>query len=354
MKSNPKISVIIPVYKVEPYLRQCLDSVVNQTYRNLEIILIDDGSPDNCGAICDAYAQKDSRITVIHKENRGLSAARNDGIARANGEWIAFVDSDDWCEVDYYEQLFLMMENQNVDVFCAGGNYSEYDSKTVIIHTFQNNALYCHRKEMDGLMMKVLVPNHGDLKSIGKAGLGSPWDKIYRTDFIKRYHLQFDPTARAWEDLFFNFQVFDKAQKVGGCPYIGYHYRMVATSITKGFNPQKPQINYDFVTKLYSYMEQGQPNAQIQQAIATRCFSLFRNAFQVDYFHPANTKSYREIAGEIKDMKTWPYYCSAIKSNNNQYLSTNQIIFKYLLRLPWIWPAKLAYQVKCILESRDS
>lgn len=108
---NAKISVIIPVYKVEPYLRQCLDSVVNQTYKNLEIILIDDGSPDNCGKICDEYAERDERIVVIHKKNEGLPAARNDGIAISTGYWITFVDSDDWCETDYYENIIKRIQD---------------------------------------------------------------------------------------------------------------------------------------------------------------------------------------------------------------------------------------------------
>ena len=93
---QPQISVIVPVYKVEAYLPQCLDSIAGQTYRDLEIIVIDDGSPDNCGTICDEYAARDQRFRVIHKKNAGLSAAWNDGIRAATGEWISFVDSDDW------------------------------------------------------------------------------------------------------------------------------------------------------------------------------------------------------------------------------------------------------------------
>ena len=124
-----KISVIIPVYKVEPYLRQCLDSVVGQTYNNLEIIIIDDGSPDNCGVICDEYAAKDDRIIVIHKENGGLSAARNDGLELATGEWVAFVDSDDWCELDYYEQLLRAKGDRMPDIFWAGGFTYEAGSR---------------------------------------------------------------------------------------------------------------------------------------------------------------------------------------------------------------------------------
>ena len=114
--SQALISVIIPVYKVEKYLDRCLESIVNQTYKNLEIILIDDGSPDNCPAICDEYAQKDSRIKVIHKANGGVSSARNKGIDVATGDYIGFVDSDDWIEPDMYETLIKNAEQYNSDI----------------------------------------------------------------------------------------------------------------------------------------------------------------------------------------------------------------------------------------------
>ena len=112
------ISVIVPVYNVEYYLKQCLDSIVNQTYRNLEIILVDDGSTDRSGDICDEYAQIDARIKVIHKENGGLSSARNAGldVCTSGGELIAFVDSDDWLELDMFEVLYTNLKEKNVDI----------------------------------------------------------------------------------------------------------------------------------------------------------------------------------------------------------------------------------------------
>lgn len=110
------ISIIIPVYKVEKYLAKCLDSVINQTYKNLEIILIDDGSPDNSGKICDEYAKKDNRIKVIHKENGGVSSARNAGISIAKGKYIGFVDSDDWLELNMYEKLMEYAKKDNSDI----------------------------------------------------------------------------------------------------------------------------------------------------------------------------------------------------------------------------------------------
>jgi len=105
-----KISVIVPVYKVEAFLDRCVQSIANQSYRNLEIILVDDGSPDNCPALCDAWSERDSRIKVVHKQNGGLSDARNAGMAIATGEFMGFVDSDDWIATDMYQHLYDLLE----------------------------------------------------------------------------------------------------------------------------------------------------------------------------------------------------------------------------------------------------
>lgn len=125
--SNPLISVIVPVYKAEPYLQRCVDSIRNQTYSNLEIILVDDGSPDRCGEMCDALAKEDKRIRVIHKENGGLSSARNAGLDIASGAYIGFVDSDDWIDLNMYQVLYDTMVQQNAQISCCAIAYSDGD-----------------------------------------------------------------------------------------------------------------------------------------------------------------------------------------------------------------------------------
>ena len=117
---SEKISVIVPIYKTEQFLSKCIDSIINQTYKNLEIILVDDGSPDNCPKICDEYAKRDNRIKVIHKENGGLSSARNAGIEIATGDFSAFVDSDDWIDSDMYESLVKLSDEYNADIAECG------------------------------------------------------------------------------------------------------------------------------------------------------------------------------------------------------------------------------------------
>ena len=116
MREKGLLSVIVPVYKVEPYLRRCIDSIRTQTYQNLQIILVDDGSPDNCGSICDEYTELDSRIIAVHQKNEGLSGARNNGMLFAKGEYVSFVDSDDWLHPKMYEVLVNMIETYQLDI----------------------------------------------------------------------------------------------------------------------------------------------------------------------------------------------------------------------------------------------
>ena len=116
MNEEKLLSVIVPVYKVEHYLHRCINSIRNQTYKNLQIILVDDGSPDNCGKICDEYAELDARIIVVHQKNRGLSGARNTGLRYAKGEYVAFVDSDDWISSDMYQTLVNLVELNDLDM----------------------------------------------------------------------------------------------------------------------------------------------------------------------------------------------------------------------------------------------
>lgn len=128
-KQEDLISVIVPVYKVEKYLHRCVDSIINQTYKNLEIILVDDGSPDNCPKICDEYAQKDQRIKVIHKKNAGISEARNAGLEIAQGEFVAFVDSDDYIDSTMYEKMLLLAQKEKNDLVLCGFKKVSEDGK---------------------------------------------------------------------------------------------------------------------------------------------------------------------------------------------------------------------------------
>ena len=323
-----KISIIIPVYKVEPYLRECLDSVVNQTYRNLEIILIDDGSPDNCGAICDAYKQRDSRVVVVHKENAGLCSARNDGIGMATGDWIAFVDSDDWCEQDYYQHLIDAIDSRKPDLFYAGGYFREEPAATEIVYNC-SESFWIEDKSQITERLKYIFPFSQFDNQRSKSSYGLPWDKLYRTDFLRKNKLLFDPTTHAYEDYQFNLLVLSHATVIGGCDFIGYHYRQVETSIGKGFSPNKPAVNYDYITKMYQLIDKYQPdNCLLHRAMELHTLDVILNACRCYYFHPTYSKSYRELSEEISKMKNMPLFHSAIWSNKNEELGFKKRILK--------------------------
>ena len=327
------ISVIIPVYNVEPYIRQCLDSIINQTYRDLEIILIDDGSPDNCGAICDEYAEKDERVTVFHKQNGGVNSARNLGIQKATGEWLAFVDSDDWCELDYYEKFINGIGNTCPDIIQAGGFIFEYpDAKCKCVYNFMKDYLVTDRKDIENLMMDI-------------TRIGMPWDKLYRKSFICENNLLFDTSCKSFDDHLFNFQVYDHAKIVAGSVFCGYHYRQIAMSITKGFNPKKGEQNYEAIEKLHNYIYQNKLSDALNAAVYTDAIVAVIITLNCYYFHPMNSQSYVEAAKEIKEMKKWPHYHDAIWSNNNKYLKFKQRILKYMLRLPFVWPIKFLHTI---------
>ena len=203
-----KISVVVPVYGVEPYLRRCLDSIVGQTYENLEILLVDDGSPDNCGAICDEYAAKDPRIVVIHQKNAGVSAARNAALETATGDWIGFADGDDWLEPDMYAYLIGLTEQYDADVVQCGFFFDESDQSEV---RFAPARAYMARRSGAGLSWK-------DWHQLSYAN----WNKIYRTSVLR--DLRFDPSYSFGEDLLFNVRVLQRTNRVCFGTYVGYHY----------------------------------------------------------------------------------------------------------------------------------
>lgn len=210
-----KISVIVPVYKVEAYLDKCISSIVNQTYNNLEIILVDDGSPDNCPALCDAWAEKDSRVKVIHKENGGLSDARNAGMAVATGELMGFVDSDDTIHPDMYRLLYENMVENDSDLSACGVEMVWEDGSPPS-HLTRSG---CRVMETEGAMRALLE----------ESWIKQPvWYKLYKTGRIR--DLSF-PVGKYHEDVFWTYQAVARARRVSAFDTVGYYYRQRCGSI---------------------------------------------------------------------------------------------------------------------------
>lgn len=194
---NKLISVIVPIYKVELYLEKCLESILNQTYTNLEIILVDDGSPDKCPDICDHYQKIDNRIKVIHKKNGGLSDARNSGLKIATGEFVSFIDSDDYIDINMYEKMMNYAEEFNLDIVECG-----------VKHVYKNGIL--DNDEID----KCICDSEEALKylMLGKKFHQIVCNKIYKTELIRDILFE---KGKIHEDEFWTYKIFMNAKRIG-------------------------------------------------------------------------------------------------------------------------------------------
>ena len=219
-----KITVIVPVYNVENYLNKCLDSLINQTYKNLEIIVINDGSTDNSGEICQEYAQKDNRITYVEQENGGLSDARNSGLERMTGSYVTFVDSDDWVEPDYVEVLHNKLIGYQADI--AIGNYYSYNEDEAMYYFHVNSESY-YEKLYDNIS---IFENLYDGKQMKSFSLISAWGKLYKAELFD--YIRFDK-GKLGEDGYINQKLYLLVQKVIYINQGLYAYRQRSGSITK-------------------------------------------------------------------------------------------------------------------------
>ena len=212
-----KITVIVPVYNVENYLEKCLDSLINQTYKNLEIIVINDGSTDNSGEICQEYAQKDNRIVYIEKENGGLSDARNVGLDKMTGSYVTFIDSDDWVELDYVEILYKKIIEYQADI--SVGNYYSYneDEETYYFHIYGDSY---YEKVYDNISIFENLYESQEMKSFA---LISAWGKLYKAKLFD--YLRFDK-GKLGEDGYFNQKMYLSVNKV----VLSYFLRTALTS----------------------------------------------------------------------------------------------------------------------------
>ena len=215
-KVNPLISIIIPVYKVELYLKQCVESILIQTYSNIEVILVDDGSPDSCPQICDEYARKDYRIKVIHKSNGGLSDARNVGLNIAVGQYVVFVDSDDWIENTMVEHLLFACKKYNVEMATCARYITDGHSTRAVAFNGPARA-YSAEEALNEILL-------------GKSMDVAAWDKIYVRNLFEEIRF---PVGENNEDIAVFYKLVDLAGRVAHTGTTEYFYRSRPGSITK-------------------------------------------------------------------------------------------------------------------------
>lgn len=314
---NPKISIIVPVYKVEPYIHKCIDSILNQTFKDFELILIDDGSPDNCGKICDEYALKDNRVLVIHKENGGLSSARNRGIDIAKGEYIGFVDSDDWIEPDMYEILYDICKLNDCDMAnCSSTIY--FPNKTVVNG---GHSLIIHNKEE---AMKTMLE--------GKLYDEVAWTKLIKKELLSNIRFK---EGIIYEDTDFTYRVIDKANKIGCIGKAKYNYmKREGSTMDKAVRDLRidAAIIYE---EMYEFFKIKYPSLSniVLLKLANSCMSILNMISKDDNFK-YNKEKYYKVAyilnkhyKRIFKIKEFPNTVKILLSATK----INPILYRYII-----------------------
>lgn len=311
----PKLSVVVPIYKVEAYLGQLIESLQAQTLKDLQIILVDDGSPDRSGEICDAYAQKDSRILVIHKANGGVGAARNDGLSAAEGEWLYFCDSDDFLETDALQKLVEAGEESGAEV--VYGDVAMLSGEKVQRMHFHEKAFATDdRKVLDQLVMTVfgrqycyLPPEGGPAASC----YGGPWNKIVRRSLLERENFRFDLTVKGiCDDLLYSVHLFAGAKKVAYVPTVIYNYRLLGNSITHTYKANLLEINDAIFAAWEAFMDRYGKDGCFRQAYHVFVIRRLKATLGMYFFSKKNPKSSKEQAAELKALLENEPYRSAV------------------------------------------
>lgn len=299
-EKNDVISVIVPIYKVEEFLDECIQSIVDQTYQNLQIILVDDGSPDRCGEMCEDWARKDKRIEVIHKKNGGLSDARNVGLAEATGEFIAFVDSDDWIEPQMYEVMMAALIAEEAELVACG--IVDFYSEREIEHSMPYK-VGTSKEFLKFIYKDTTFP----VSAVNKLYRKHCWDSL-------RF-----PKGKLCEDAFTTYLLVDQAKKIVQIPDILYHYRIRESSImTTRFRPARMDEEEAWRHN-YQYMQERHPE------IAKIAYDFYLQKVNI-LFHTIPLEQYSQFR------KEHDYLYHILCDNLKYVLFRSSLSWKYRLR----------------------
>lgn len=331
-----KVSVVVPIYKVEKYLGNCIESLIGQTLKDIEIILVDDGSPDGCPAICDKYAAKDERVKVIHKPNGGVSAARNDGLKKATGEYIIFCDSDDWMEQDAFEVLYEAATANNSDI-AIGDVYMVYeDSGNKYVKFYKDGFTTSDRSNITDLIKADIYRTYCPMPPLeGVAfGYGGPWNKLVRRELLIKNSIEFDLRVKGiFDDILYTAHILADAEKVTYVQKPVYYYRILNSSITRTFKPNVVEIN----TAIFNSWEEffaSQPNGDEYRSAFYACvLRRLEESIKLYFINDKNEKPKAELKKELSDLIKQEPYKSAVRKVDFSKISMKQKLLAILGRL---------------------
>lgn len=314
------ISIIVPVYKVENYLDRCVESLVNQTYKNLEIILVDDGSPDSCGKRCDLWAEQDKRIKVIHKKNGGLSDARNYGINNASGEFVAFVDSDDWIEPQMYETLYNAIIENDCDIASCGVRRVWENKKECMLTKLNGDHILNRIEAMEALMDSSYL-------------IMTVWNKLYKRQIVKD---ELFPVGKINEDEFWSWKIICKANRVISIEHPFYNYFQRNDGIMAQEACKYPMLVVDAKCQRHKYIQENMPSLKNKS-----CMDLIYTClFQAQLAQKSLSREQRKVC--LNDMK------EIVKQHRPEKVYISSMPLKQRLRFEQIYHL---FKITCYIQN---
>lgn len=315
------VSIVVSIYNVEKYLNRCVESLLDQTYQDYEIILIDDGSPDGCPAICDEWGRKEKKIHVFHKKNGGLSSARNYGIKHAKGEFIIFPDPDDWVEPEYLETLLSIKENNKADLSICG----HYRGECV------------YNKNADRLVME--TEKALEQLMLPDSFCGYVWNKLFSLKIIKENNVFFDEELGMVQDLHFCVRYFQYCRKIAYDPIPVYHYSVDGGGVTSRFSPLSPRK----ISGLSTYKKIGRIThdkyPQIEEIAYSSLCKMCLDDIMIYYRSGRKSKDTIKLLWEdFRKYRRYFYKCKAYKIRDkrcSRIAVIHPCLYYYSRRIYW-------------------
>lgn len=300
---TPKVSIIVPIYNVEKYLAQCVDSLRNQTLQDLEIILVDDESPDKCPQMCDEYARQDNRIKVVHKKNGGLGFARNSGLDVATGEYVAFCDSDDFVSPDMMEKLYTTAVKYGADEVRSGTIFY-CDGQKSLRHDVRETTVFRGADEVKRFVFDLLGPRPREARDVKY--MMSVWLALHSRRVIEEHHVRFTSERQTLsEDLVFDLDLFPWMDCVVYVPDCYYHYRMNPQSLTHSFSLEKYRNFAVFFDCVRERLDAHYPADEYRLHLLRLKFLYLRGAISGAASSAGNSQERRDFLSTILHDELW-------------------------------------------------
>lgn len=337
LKKDILVSFIVPIYNVRKYVDKCIQSMLNIPDDRIEIILIDDGSSDGSGEVCDYYGNKDLRVRVVHQVNQGVSVARNEGIKISRGEWLCFVDGDDSVESTLVQELESYLKKKNDIVFFR---FSEENGSKKVIKPG-----YCD--DIDKEIVDFSYIQKATLnRYLCKYYVASPWAKLFRKDFLIQNNLEFVVGLKKAQDTLFVLEAYGKAKTGIFVNKALYSYNVHMESVSRKYNPEVVEIHNQLINELYCVVDDAKEKEELHGQLQVAIFRYLMASIQVNFCHVDNPKSFFQRKKEFEETKKMEVYQYAMKKADMSKCRFVERVLAGLIKMNFFWIIDVLFLVR--------